>query len=172
MASTLRFDKWENTLGQPYNSIIQVVSSDTTSSLTGTIGASTNPTSTSGTLFHSFNFTPKFSNSKILLQSTNVIIGEYANAQDEFFMAAFYDTTRVAMVVPTVPYSSAASSLNFGFYSFNNIFNSWGTTQKTISIRVGAASSGTSAFVNTNFFYNTFGSPNRVVSYTIQEIAQ
>ena len=172
MASTLRFDKWEDSLGNVNNSIIQVVSSDTTNSLTGTIGASTNPTSTSGTLFHSFNFTPKFSNSKILIQSTNVIIGEYANAQDEFFMAAFYDTTRVAMVVPTVPYASALNSYNFGFYSFNNVFNSWGTTEKTISIRVGAGSSGGSMYVNTNYYYNQFGSDNRVVTFTLMEIAQ
>jgi hypothetical protein len=162
----------DNASGALPGNIVQVVSSETTNTLSGTIGAATDPSSSQGTLFHSFLFTPKFANSKLLLQSTNLVMGETANAQDEFYMAAYYDSTRIAMVVPTVPYSVSAGSLNFGFYSFNNIFNSWGTTQKTISIRVGAASSGTSAFVNTNFFYNTFGSPNRVVSYTIQEIAQ
>jgi hypothetical protein len=152
--------------------VIQVVSSQTTNTLTGTFGGSANPTSTSGTLFHSFNFTPKFSNSKLFLQSTNLIMGEYANVSDEFFMAAFYDTTRAALVVPSAAYTHFAGSLNLGFYSFNNLFNSWGTSEKTINIRVGSSGSGGSMYANTNYYYNVFGSDNRIMSFTIMEIAQ
>jgi len=172
MTSTMRFDKWENSLGQPYGSVLQVVSSQTINSFSGTFGGSTNPTSTSGILYHSFNFTPKFSNSKLLLQSTNLIIGEFSNVADEFFMAAFYDTTRVAMVVPSTPAMSSSGSLNFGFYSFNNLFNSWGTTEKTINVRIGGSGSGGSMYANTNYQYNNFGSDNRVMSFTLMEIAQ
>ncbi len=154
------------------NRIVQVVSSQTTNSPTGTFGGSTNPTSTSGTLYHSFNFTPRFSNSKLLLQSTNLLMGEYSNVGDEFFMAAFYDTTRVAMVVPSSPAMASRDSLNFGFYSFNNVFNSWGTTEKTISIRIGSAGAGTSMYANTNYQYNLFGTENRVMSFTIMEISE
>jgi hypothetical protein len=151
--------------------VVQVVSSQTTNSITGTFGGSTNPTSTSGTLYHSFNFTPKFANSKLLLQSTNLLMGEFSNVQDEFFMAAFYDTTRVALVVATAP-AMATASLNFGFYSFNNLFNSWGTTEKTIGIRIGSSGSGASMYANTNYQYNTFGADNRIMSFTIMEVAQ
>jgi hypothetical protein len=153
------------------NRIVQVVSSQTTNSITGTFGGSTNPTSTSGTLYHSFNFTPRFSNSKLLLQSTNLLMGEYSNVADEFCMGAFYDTTRVALVVATAP-AMATSSLNFGFYSFNNLFNSWGTTEKTINIRIGGSAGGGSMYANTNYQYNVFGSDNRIVSFTLMEISE
>ena len=156
----------------PSGSVVQVVASQTTNTLAGTFGGSTNPTSTSGTLFHSFNFTPKFSNSKLLLQSTNLVMGEQSNIGDEFFMAAFYDTTRVAMVVSTAAYVHFSNNLNLGYYSFNNLFDSWGTSQKTINIRVGSAGTGGSMYANSDGNHNFFGSSNRVMSFTIMEIAQ
>lgn len=154
-------------------SVIQVVSSVTTNSLTGTLGGAFNPTSTDGTQFHSFSFTPKFSNSKILLQSSNVVMGEYANATDEYYMAAYYDTTRIAIVAPTAGHAAFASGYNVAFHSFNHMFDSWGTSTKTIQVRVGSyASNVGSMYVNTNYYYNTFAAGTRNVSFSLMEVAQ
>lgn len=173
MTSTMRFDKWENTVGQPYGTILQVVSSETTTMLSGTLGSSANPTSTDGTLFHSFTFTPKFANSKLLIQSSNVYMGETSNIGDEFYLAAYYDTTRVALSAGGNSANSFSGSLNIGIHSLNHVFNSWGTSTKTISIRVGSASnSGGSMYVNQNVSYNMFNSAARIVSFTVMEIAQ
>jgi hypothetical protein len=70
MTSTMRFDKWENSLGIPYNSIIQVVS--------GTYSVVT--TTTSGTYSDtglSASITPKFSNSKILVLANQAGCAKY-----------------------------------------------------------------------------------------------
>jgi hypothetical protein len=60
MTSTMRFDKWENSLGQPYGAVIQVVQGTTSTSLlsTSTSYVDTGLTAT---------ITPKFTSSKILV---------------------------------------------------------------------------------------------------------
>lgn len=154
-------------------SIIQTVASVSTNSLTGTLGGASNPSSTDGTQFHTFSFTPKFANSKILLQSSNVVMGEYANATDEFYMAAYYDTTRIAIVAPTAGHASFTNGQNVAFHSFNHMFDSWGTASKTIQVRVGSyASNVGSMYVNTNYYYNSFAAGTRNVSFTLMEVAQ
>lgn len=169
-------DTWVEARSNPKiipGSIVQTVASVSTNSLTGTLGGASNPTSTDGTQFHTFNFTPKFANSKILLQSSNVVMGEYANATDEFYMAAYYDTTRIAIVAPTAGHASFAAGYNVAFHSFNHMFDSWGTTSKTIQVRVGSyASNVGSMYVNTNYYYNSFAAGTRNVSFTLMEVAQ
>jgi hypothetical protein len=64
MTSTMRFDKWENTLGQPYGTVLQVVGATT----------GTQTTVSSGTYADSgltATITPKFASSKVL-----VLIGQ------------------------------------------------------------------------------------------------
>lgn len=61
MSSTMRFDKWESTLGVPYGTVLQVQSTN----YTGTIGTtSTTPIDVSG---FSVSITPKFNTSKVLV---------------------------------------------------------------------------------------------------------
>ena len=70
MASVMRFDQWQNGLGQPYNNVIQVVSA------TYSIGTTT----TSGTYSDtglSATITPKFSNSKILVLANQAGCAKY-----------------------------------------------------------------------------------------------
>jgi hypothetical protein len=61
MTSTMRFDKWENTLGQPVGTVLQVVSTNYTGTVSST---SATPVNVSG---FSANITPKFNTSKILV---------------------------------------------------------------------------------------------------------
>jgi hypothetical protein len=152
--------------------IVQVVSFETTTKLAGTLGGSTNPTSTEGTFLTSASFTPKSADSKILIQSSNVIMGELTNTGDEFYMAAYYDTTRAAITVTGGSYIHFSGSLGFGLASFNHVFSSWGTTTKTINIRAGSTYSGTNMYVNQNYHYNVFLDAARPTSFTLMEIAQ
>jgi hypothetical protein len=61
MTSTMRFDKWENSLGQAYGAVLQVVSTDYTGT---TSSSSATPVNVSG---FSVSITPKFANSKIFV---------------------------------------------------------------------------------------------------------
>jgi hypothetical protein len=60
MTSTMRFDKWENSLGQPYGTVLQVVTGTTTTQVNSTSGSFV----TTGL---SASITPKFASSKILV---------------------------------------------------------------------------------------------------------
>jgi hypothetical protein len=60
MTSTMRFDKWENTLGQPYNAVLQVVTGSTETPVTNTTATFVN-TGLTATI------TPKLINSTILV---------------------------------------------------------------------------------------------------------
>jgi hypothetical protein len=60
MTSTMRFDKWENSLGQPYGTVLQVVSTTKTDTF------STNSTSLTSITGLSATITPKSTSSKIL----------------------------------------------------------------------------------------------------------
>jgi hypothetical protein len=62
MTSTMRFDKWENSLGQPYGTILQVVSVEKTDSFASSVGAVWGDVSGL-----SVTITPKFINSKMLI---------------------------------------------------------------------------------------------------------
>jgi hypothetical protein len=63
MTSTMRFDKWENSLGQPYGTVLQVVTASSSTAVTSTANAfiSTGLVAT---------ITPKFINSIIVISST------------------------------------------------------------------------------------------------------
>ena len=61
MTSTMRFDKWQNSLGQPYGAVIQVQSTNYTGT---TSSSSATPVNVSG---FSVSITPKFANSKIFV---------------------------------------------------------------------------------------------------------
>lgn len=59
MTSTMRFDKWENSLGQSYGTVLQVVQNRVTVNKT--------TTSTAEVMGNEVVITPKFSNSRILV---------------------------------------------------------------------------------------------------------
>lgn len=62
MASTMRFDKWESTLGQPYGTVLQVAQTVKSDVFAGSAGAQW--LDIPGM---SITFTPKFSTSKLLV---------------------------------------------------------------------------------------------------------
>jgi hypothetical protein len=65
MASTLRFDKWENTLGAPYGTVLQVKTVRTEARTTYSSATSGNGTTVTDL---NLTITPKFSNSLLMMQ--------------------------------------------------------------------------------------------------------
>lgn len=151
--------------------IIQVQSVTVNTQLSGTLGASTDPAYNSGTSYTTMSFTPKSSLSKLWLTTSPISIEEQSNNGDDFWLAAFYDTTRIACVSGSPLYSHYSGNLNMGFYALNVLFNSWGTTTKTIDFRVGGGGGG-GAGMYVNYTYSAMSSSARNYGFTIAEVAQ
>lgn len=149
--------------------VVQVQSVTVNTVLSGTLGASTNPAYNSGTSYTTLSFTPVFSSSKLWLTTSPICIEETSNIQDDFWLAAFYDTTRIACCSGSPSYVHFATNLNVGWYSLNVLFNSWGTSTKTIDFRIGAGSTGTNMYVNNS--YNSMDTSARNYGFTVVEIA-
>lgn len=151
--------------------IIQVQSVTVNTQLSGTLGASTDPAYNSGTSYTTLSFTPKSALSKLWLTTSPLMIEETSNIGDDFWLAAFYDTTRIACVSGSPYYTHFSSNLNVGFYALNVLFNSWGTSTKTVDFRVGGAGGGGgSMYINNS--YNGMASSARNYGFTIAEVAQ
>ena len=83
MASTLRFDKWENTLGDTYGTVLQVVEYHTTTPVT--------ISSTSSAKCYETSITTKMTNSKILV---SLVAGRSSqNSDTDIALAMGYSST-------------------------------------------------------------------------------
>lgn len=162
--------------------IIQVVNSTTTTSIeasasifVGTSGGTT-PTSTSGTQYHSFSFTPSRSDSTILINSTNLAVSEVWNYSDLLWVAAFAGTSLIVASSCAVAYYSWGGAYNATFVNLVGSIASWGTSARTISIRfgVGATSGGGYGYgvaANNYYGYNAQGNGARDVNFQMMEVA-
>lgn len=128
----------------PSGSVIQVGGVNTGTTLAGTF---------SGTVLTSFTFAPKLANSKLLLQSSAVVVGEYNNVDNEFYMAAYRDGNLVTLSRQTAGHFHFSGSLNVGWMSFNHYFTSWGTNSANIEIKVGNSSS---MYANYPYYTNNY----------------
>jgi hypothetical protein len=186
MTSILKVSTIQNTAGgaptaadlglNVTGSVIQVVTYLTNQTLSGNIAYSnTVLTATDGTTWGSFSFTPKFSNSKILFQTSTISCNESANQSDGFWAIVTDGTTLFAKTASTVDYTSWQSSLNAAFISFNHAFDSWGTTTKSLQVRFGNQGGGQAGFQNVNYnsaYGNSLVDPSsREIGITIMEIA-
>lgn len=90
MTSTMRFDKWENSLGQPYGTVLQVVST----TFTGVF--STTSTAYSDVTGLSVSITPRFANSKILVTGS-INIGSNGFLTNAAFFKLLRGSTDIAL---------------------------------------------------------------------------
>ena len=94
MASTLRFDKWENTLGQPYGTVLQVVQSVKSDTMAVAMSAQTGTPTIANTVFlMSATILPKINNSKILVTSSI----KYSSAGSTASLVLFRDSTPIGI---------------------------------------------------------------------------
>jgi hypothetical protein len=158
----------------PAGSVLQVVQSTSTTSLAGTIGGNANPNYTHGSSFHTFNFTPKSALSGLFLWSSNISIYETSNSNDVYYAAAYYDTNRICVNYAPVRYSSFQNNYNAAYISVMGRTASWGITQKTVTIRVGAGNgSGANSAVNRDTEYPSQhgGTSGSVIQFFMMEVA-
>jgi hypothetical protein len=151
---------------------IQMFQHSTNATLSGTLGFANSPTSTSGTSFTTFNFTPKKSDSDLYIWSSGIAIYETSNVADQSFVSAWYDTTKVALNYVPLRYSSFNGALNATIICLFGKISSWGTSQKTITVRVGM--NGGSAVVNyDSSYYAQHGGQNgnNYVYFNVMEVA-
>lgn len=110
MASTMRFDKWENSLGVPYQAIIQVVSATYVGaevSNSTTTYADTNLTAT---------ITPKFANSKLLITIHGNVLKNNTNTANSGNIRLLRNSTVVKTLTSLFVTNTALE--NGGSYSF------------------------------------------------------
>ena len=127
-----------------------------------------------GTLL-SFNFTPKLSTSKLLLTSSTLMFGERSNVGDTMIAFATYGgDTIIGSWCNYAGYDAWAGYRDMTFGTFNHLFDSWGTSQKAISIRChlhsGTQQIGINYPTGNNQYFTQFNSPNRhEVTFTMTE---
>jgi len=151
--------------------ILQCVSFTTQTNLSGTLGGASDPGSSDGTSYFSFQFTPLLSDSDLLLYSSNICVWENSDSNDVFYLAAYFDTTRISIVNAPVRDNNARSSLTRTYLALNKAFSSWGTSQKTIDIRIGSGN-GTGSNMVVNTYLDTTYTPQHEtpeISFTMIE---
>ena len=124
----------------------------------------------------SISFTPKKSNSIILIQTNNIVMWERSNVSDQFYLWASNYTDGIVLV------KSGQRLMNFGpgyqnggIISLCGYFSSWGTSAKTISFRIGTTGGAAGAYFEWNPYYGASGFSSATVgnfTYVITEIGQ
>jgi hypothetical protein len=162
MTSTMRFDKWENSLGQPYGSVLQVVQWRR-QPLEGA-GGSSLLASSSGTFstFMSASITPKFFTSKIL-----VLVNFYTYNSSGGAVSGKSRVTRNGSMIDILTYSSFYNLGNFFEESSYTILDSPNTTSSVLYEVQGARGGGAGAVL---FGYADSGGTEHA-SITLIEIA-
>lgn len=174
--STLRVNDIQSLAGlSNRGKVIQVVTSSTTNQLNGNLGYSNGaaPSSSSGTQFHSFNFTPLRSDSTILLISSNICVAETANNNDVVWAAAFAGTSLITAQSSPCAYYHFGSSYNATWINLCGSIASWGAgSGRTISIRCGSGNAnGNGIGVNIDDVYNSQTVGVRDVNFQMMEVA-
>jgi hypothetical protein len=177
MASTLRFDKWENTLGVPYGTVLQVKQTVLSSALSFSPSAITGtPTIGNTTQIMTINITPTFSNSKILIMADV----NYASTTSTPGMIIFRGTTPVG--IGDIASNRRRISSGTGYHADANQIAGAGnitfldspetTGEITYSIRCSSDSTST-VVVNRSINYtdSTTGATS-ISTLTLMEIAQ
>ena len=155
--STLKADKWQQVSGFVPQTLVQFVpvssnpiSSVSTSSLVnisyqvggfGYDGFEYDPVYNTGVTIGSVAFTPKYNNSTIMLHTSHMAMSEKSNVADDFRISAFADRALLGWRGSALSYSSFAGNLNAAHFNLHLVFNSWGTTTKTIQLRVDVSGS-------------------------------
>ena len=165
----------------PAGSVIQVYSKESSNEYRGTVtGASGFVDVDEGYLFETLSFCPMFSNSKILLQSSNVAVYEYGNSDDSFFMSAYVANSGAevvqAVVLGTLGYEIFTSAYNGQVLSFNNIIDAsaFGGRTSNIRIRIGGLSVGShnNVSINRDAYSVSYANNRNIVTFTLMEIKQ
>lgn len=179
--STARFNRWQWSDGSNRNHIVQSVSVSSTAistyngpsggaatGLGASSGFGSEPSSTSGAALVTTTFQPRYADSIILVQSTNVSVAEAANNGDDFRIFAHAGTYLIGWGYSGLTYGSFSSNLNAAnmtLYAYNT---SWGTDARTVRLGVDYTGGNNGVYINNRYVTEFAISP---VTLTIMEIA-
>jgi hypothetical protein len=158
----------------PAGHIVQVVTDSKSHSGNGIAVNGSGSTITESSGYQLFNtaFTPKYSTSKIIIQTSNILVEETSNVGDWGWLGAWYDTTNVAFVYSSPYYAHFSGNLNLAIHSLNHTFNSWGTTEKNINVRGGFNGAGYILHQSSGATYYPTSPSTQTVGLTIMEVMQ
>jgi hypothetical protein len=176
MTSTMRFDKWENSLGQPYGTVLQVV--QTMDQTTTSISSGSNMSFLAYTKLNT-TVTPRANNSKFLIRfqlnigtngngSHRVVLQVNGSPQGSTGTGDFRASTNSTWMATTgLPHD--ATILPF---TGESLFQNSGTTAVSLTFEIFRQEGAQPLFVNRAFGYDDAarGRPSSWV--TIMEIAQ
>jgi len=135
----------------------------------------TTPAWNDGLQIASVSFTPKKSNSIILIQTNSVVMWERTNISDHFYLWASNYTDGIVLVKSGQYLQNFGPGYqNGGIISLCGSTSSWGTSAKTISFRIGTTGGSGNQF-EWNPYYGTGGFDASTVgnfTYIITEIGQ
>jgi hypothetical protein len=174
MTSTMRFDEWENTLGEKYGTVLQVVQGVLTTPVTFTSSGSWVSVGINATI------TPKFISSKVLVE-LNVCVGSNGSSSFDSGFGLFRNGTQIAL--PTNPGSRMPSILPFAdrnqsqfeMVTANNSFldTPLSTVALTYDLRAYSQSNTNAKYINrTGADSDGFGDNRMISTITLTEIAQ
>jgi hypothetical protein len=171
MTSTMRFDKWENSLGQPYGTVLQVVSATKTNTFTMSSSTFSDVPDLSVTI------TPKFASSKILV--TLSLSGSADEGTGGMFARLMRDSTAIGIgdsdgsrIRATIGNISTAAGI--GSMSAFTFLDSPATTAAVVyKAQVANNGGGTTVFINrTPNNSDLVNFARTASSITLMEIAQ
>jgi hypothetical protein len=175
MTSTMRFDKWENTLGQPFGTVLQVVQTVLSDPVVITTANAWTTFGLSATI------TPKFINSKILI-SVHVGLGSNGGSSFDGGLGLFRNNVEYQFA----NYSTLGGRLNTflpfidrgqSLYEMTTVSNSYldsPATTSAITYDIRAYQTNTNAhYINRTGADSAGLGDNRMIStITLTEIAQ
>lgn len=175
MASVMRFDQWQNTLGQPYGTILQVVQGVLSDPVTFTTANAWTAVGLSASI------TPKFANSKILV---TVHIGLGSNGTSTYDASLGLFKNNVEYQFPNYPTLGGRlnSFIPFGDrsqsnYEMTTVSNSWLDSPATTSLLTydirGYSTNSNTHFINrTGSDAASLGDTRMISTITLMEVAQ
>jgi hypothetical protein len=104
--------------------------------------------------------------------SSSFAFGETTNNADVLWAGAWAGTSRIIVTHTGMDYTRWGNNLNSMFVTLTGQISSWGTSQRTVSIRVGSGgSSGAGKVVNIDRSYNSQSTGARDVNFIMMEIS-
>ena len=170
--SSTTFHRGDNTWSTPVaasGSVVKIATTTTDGLLTTTTQGAPS-TITNGVQVFSLSFTPTYSTSTILVQTSTIAVSEETNFADIGWLALWDGSTFIAATSGSPLYSRFSSAFNATFLSLNNSYSAGSTSARTITVRAGMNGGVGTVYVNGSSAANYSGSSARI-QMTIWEIA-
>jgi hypothetical protein len=173
MTSTMRFDRWQNSLGQPYGTVLQVVQAVKTDTFTTTNTTFTDITGFSATI------TPSSVNSKIYIIAS-IVVGQNTQVTATHFLLlrgstsiSIGDAASARTRVTSSAYGASANEVVPVSISFLDSPSTTSAVTYKIQMRSSVSGGGNASYINrSNGDTDNASAARGVSTITLMEIAQ